>query len=202
MIAILYRVEEDEKEYMKYYIDALENAGAKDIDFVDSDMLESKVDKVLNSASGLLITGYSDPTWLDIYMVEHAVKYNKPLFAICQGIQDMGIYSKEPVESVVNHMHLDKKHEKVHFVNISRNSVLYNIIGETRIGVNSCHNNMVLFNKSWDVVGVSDDGVVEAMENSEHMFQIGVQWHPEMLMDDCSKKLFAEFVRVCHKLEK
>ena len=204
MIALLNRRGEDEKEYMQYYRTALlaEMTDRESLIEVDSSMSEREVSEALNRVTGICITGYSDPEWIDEYLIAHAMENGKALFAICQGIQDMALYTRDDVEPVIGHQLLERKHEYVHWVNISRNSVLYNIVKEQRIQVNSCHNNMVLFNHSWDVVGVSDDGVVEAMENSEHLFQIGVQWHPEMLNDKYSKLLFRDFVRVSRALER
>lgn len=204
MIALLNRRDENEKEYMQYYRTALltEMSDRENLIEVDSSMSEKEVDKVLKEVSGICITGYSDPEWIDEYLIAHAMENGKALFAICQGIQDMALYTRDDVEPVIGHQLLERKQEYVHWVNISRNSVLYNIVKEQRIQVNSCHNNMVLFNHSWDVVGVSDDGVVEAMENSEHLFQIGVQWHPEMLNDKYSELLFKDFVHVSRMLER
>ena len=45
------------------------------------------------------------------------------------------------------------------------------------------------------VSGKTADGVVEAIEDPEREFVLGVQWHPEYsaTTDDFSKKLFASF---------
>ena len=56
---------------------------------------------------------------------------------------------------------------------------------------------MVAWTSSWEITGISDDGVIEAMERSEHPFQIGVQWHLELVDDRYTKRLFDTFVRAC-----
>ena len=33
------------------------------------------------------------------------------------------------------------------------------------------------------ISAVAPDGVVEAIESSAHLFAVGVQWHPELLLD-------------------
>ena len=200
LVGILIRKDKDMQDYHSALLAEMRD-GDRFIE-VDSSMSEREVEHALKDVSGICVTGYSDPEWLDEFMIGYAMENSKALLAICQGIQDMAIYTRDDVEPVVSHMMLDRRHEYVHWVNISKNSNLYNILKCDRIPVNSCHNNMVLWNQSWDIVGVSDDGVVEAMENSEHPFQIGVQWHLEMLMDEYAKKLFAEFVRVCYSLER
>ena len=46
-------------------------------------------------------------------------------------------------------------------------------------------------------VGYSDDGLIEAVEGSGD-FQIGVQWHPERMLDfdEGSVRLFKAFLEV------
>ena len=45
----------------------------------------------------------------------------------------------------------------------------------------------------------SSDGVVEAIEQVGERFVIGVQWHPEMMIekDINSQRLFKEFINEC-----
>ena len=46
-------------------------------------------------------------------------------------------------------------------------------------------------------VAYSEDKVLEAIEDSSKKFFIGVQWHPESLMEDeNSKKLFDYFIKM------
>lgn len=49
--------------------------------------------------------------------------------------------------------------------------------------------------------GYSEDGIVEAIELKENDFAIGVQWHPERIIDDSieCKKLFDKFIEVCRE---
>jgi putative glutamine amidotransferase len=44
------------------------------------------------------------------------------------------------------------------------------------------------------VVGRAPDRVVEAIEDPDRAFWIGVQWHPEQLRDEPSARLFAALV--------
>lgn len=83
----------------------------------------------------------------------------------------------------------------VHSV-ILENSRLQDILGIHSFYVNSYHYQKVLDSYYFRVVGTSSDGVIEAIENSNHIFQIGVQWHPERMLeyDEYSKKIFSSFV--------
>ena len=49
--------------------------------------------------------------------------------------------------------------------------------------------------------GYSEDGIIEAIELKKNKFAIGVQWHPEMIIDECveANRLFDEFIKACKK---
>lgn len=84
----------------------------------------------------------------------------------------------------------------VHDVTINKNSMLYKILGEERIKVNSRHNKCVPSTKL-DISAYSEDGIIEGIEDKTKKFFIGVQWHPETLMEDrYSNKLFDHFINI------
>lgn len=83
----------------------------------------------------------------------------------------------------------------VHDVSIKKDSMLYEILGASKIKVNSRHMRCIPYTRL-DVVAYSEDGIIEAIEDKEKKFFIGVQWHPESLIDDeYSNKLFSFFVK-------
>jgi len=40
------------------------------------------------------------------------------------------------------------------------------------------------------------DGIIEAVEASDGRPALGVQWHPEMMSDDTSERLFRQLVKL------
>jgi putative glutamine amidotransferase len=44
---------------------------------------------------------------------------------------------------------------------------------------------------------VAQDGVIEGIEHAGYRFCLGVQWHPEYMISDGDRKLFAAFVDAC-----
>jgi gamma-glutamyl-gamma-aminobutyrate hydrolase PuuD len=53
-------------------------------------------------------------------------------------------------------------------------------------------------------VASSLDGVIEAIERSRAItdaWEIGVQWHPEKMAEDSSRRLFHAFIEACRKPE-
>ena len=97
-----------------------------------------------------------------------------------------------------------KNHKKIlkyaHEVKIKKESKLYNIFKTDIIKVNSRHKSIVKYT-NLDVVGISNDGYIEALESKNKKFFIGVQWHPESMIDYDEKQnnLFKYFIKSCLK---
>jgi len=48
-----------------------------------------------------------------------------------------------------------------------------------------------------DCVAYSEDNVLEAIEDKNKKFFMGIQWHPESLMEDTySRRLFDYFIKI------
>ena len=73
------------------------------------------------------------------------------------------------------------------------------IFGSTGFEVNSSHHQAVKdLGEGLRVVAKSPDGIIEATETTDHdRFLIGVQWHPERLIetDKSQSKLFNAFIQ-------
>ena len=48
--------------------------------------------------------------------------------------------------------------------------------------------------------GKTSDGVIEAIEDPEREFVLGVQWHPELLSDARQQSIYSGFVDAARKL--
>jgi putative glutamine amidotransferase len=88
--------------------------------------------------------------------------------------------------------------ERVHVVEVERDSRLAAILGDERITVNSFHHQAIdRVGAGLRVVGWSPDGIVEGIESSDSdWWMVGVQWHPEELTttkEDWDRRLFAAF---------
>ena len=98
-----------------------------------------------------------------------------------------------------NLTHAKPGEDRVHTVKLDKNSKLFNIIGEEEIYVNSRHRYKVTDIGNFTAVGFSDN-IIEAIEDKSKTFAIGVQWHPENLMNTSpSQKLFKAFINACRK---
>lgn len=160
----------------------------------DSESFAS-VSKKLLYLDGILLTGGDNVGRLDFFLIEYAIKNNLKLLGICQGMQSMALYgTTDSLIKIGNSSH-SKEEKYAHYVNIN-NSNFLKLIGKNRILVNSHHLQTVKRSLYFKVVGRSDDGFIEVVENSNHIFQIGVQWHPERMLnyDEISNMIINEFV--------
>jgi putative glutamine amidotransferase len=153
--------------------------------------------------------GHRDRDATEIALVEAARELKRPLFAICRGlqllnvalggtlVQDLGI--ERPSEIV--HPRERSRSQRVHELFIDADSRLARAVGELRIDVNTLHHQAVdRLAPALRATAHAPDGVIEAAETTDDWWVLGVQWHPEELIDDAKpwdRALFAAFAEAC-----
>lgn len=157
------------------------------------------------------------PKLLDQYetvLIHEALKRDLPLFGVCRGIQILNVVCggtlyqdiKAQVPHTHNHVMRPPYCDEAHKVQILEGTPLYELmhdeLAKTRaqLGVNSRHHQAIKdLAKGFEVMALSDDGLIEAMYLPEKRFVWGVQWHPELM---CFKhpahmQLIQHFVDAC-----
>ncbi|MBM7619632.1 putative glutamine amidotransferase [Bacillus tianshenii] len=146
----------------------------------------------------------------EMAIIEKMLASNKPILAICRGIQILNIaiggdmyqdiYSQKD-ESLLQHSQKAARSHLSHYVIANENSLLAEIAGQTKFKVNSYHHQAVRNVPDPFIVSArSSDGIIEAIESVRHRFVLGVQWHPEPLAvdgDGIAKNIFSNFVQSC-----
>ena len=145
---------------------------------------------------------------LEIALCKEAVIHNIPVLGICRGAQIMNVAMGgtiyQDIESQVEDAKLichDQQAPKwfgIHEVEIGDGSSLREIFGAKVIRTNSFHHQAIRRpGEMLIAVGHTRDGIVEAIETKDHSFYIGVQWHPERMLnkDINALKLFQAFIR-------
>lgn len=156
----------------------------------------NKLKEIVNLCDGIVLSGGDNFLENDFLLIDYLYKIDMPTLGICLGMQSMGKYfSTKDEENVLNH---SSNQHYVHYVNILKNSLLWKIVNKERILVNSRHNS-ALFDTKLKVSAVSDDLVIEAVEDDTKKFFLGLQWHPESLGDENSKKIFNYFINIIEK---
>ncbi len=146
---------------------------------------------------------------VEIQLVHWAVEGNKPLLAICRGIQVLNVALggtliqdiREEAKGALRH---DAPSEAwfprlTHPVTLAPGSELQAALGTDtdQLSVNSLHHQAVgRIADDLEVVAWASDGIVEGVQVPGQRFALGVQWHPETLFQDHPPmlRLFESFV--------
>ena len=131
----------------------------------------------------------------ELLTVKHAYNRNIPMLGICRGIQAIAISLDGHIaqdisdRTIHNHSQEEDRPITTHEVTIRSEevqaSILQSLYPTPTIRVNSFHHQAVDNpGKRFRTIATSPDGIIEAMESTEHKPIMGVQWHPEWLGDD------------------
>ncbi len=158
------------------------------VDFDNNTNIEfNKIKNIIDLCDGFILQGGSNYYDIDIIITKYLYENNIPTLGICLGMQTMAMTFNGTISEINNH---NRKNKYVHYIKINENSKLYNIIKKDKIFVNSRHNSYIV-NTDLDVSATNN--IIEAIEDKNKKFFIGVQWHPESIMDENSILLFNYF---------
>ena len=143
-----------------------------------------------------------DQFYLDL--IHTCEKLGKPVLGICKGCQAVNVayggtlYQDLPTEhpSEIGHSMKPPYDRMAHTVHIWPMTPLASLLGKTELEVNSCHHQAIRsLAPSLVEMARSTDDLIEAMYLPGKTFVWGVQWHPEMsLQEESSRKIFEAFV--------
>ena len=158
-------------------------------------ILEEDYKELIDICDGVIFQGGDDFEEYDLVALQYAYDNDIPVLGICLGMQLMGVLFGGTMIDIYNHK---KKLDYAHSVSIRKNSKLYNIFKNSIIKVNSRHKS-VIKNTKLEVSAISNDGYIEAIEDSNKIFFIGVQWHPENMInyDEKQNNIFKYFIKCC-----
>lgn len=186
-------------QYVEY-----DELSPKDVNILTNEEKE-KLMKEIDLCDGILIPGTSKLYEYDKFIYKYVKDKDIPILGICGGMQLMAIADKNvdeiksiivPNNTDINHQEKDK--EYVHEVEIVKDSILGKIIGKTKIKVNSRHK-FHIEKTNLKISAYSIDGLIEALEVPNKKFILGVQWHPECMIeyDNDSNKIIKYFIDKC-----
>ena len=113
-----------------------------------------------------------------------------PILGICRGIQTLAValggkVAQDLGDSLLKHSQDADRSEPTHSVAIAEGSSLRTTFDSDRLFVNSFHHQALTApGPRLKVTATAPDGIIEAVESTEHKPVIGVQWHPECMGDD------------------
>ena len=161
------------------------------------------IDESIDLCDGIIFPGGCKITPFDVYLLKRCIERNKKVLGICLGMQLLSNYKRQFLtERIVDDSHFQEDDSLLtHKVILNKQSKLYQLLGEEEILVNSFHRYHVMENPYLFTTGVSEDGIIEAIELKDKDFVIGVQWHPEISydFDDSSRKIIDGFIKICEE---
>lgn len=159
------------------------------VDFNNNPTLEfNKVKQLIDICDGFILQGGSEYYDIDILITKYLYEKDKPTLGICLGMQTMAMTFDGIMSDIENHKSINRY---VHEIKINQDSKLYKIIKKKNIIVNSRHKSYIV-NTNLKTSALANN-IIEAIEDKNKKFYIGVQWHPETLMDKNSILLFNSF---------
>ncbi|MBP3461784.1 MAG: gamma-glutamyl-gamma-aminobutyrate hydrolase family protein [Bacilli bacterium] len=181
----------------------IENYQNKKINEIKKLTLEEKDDlnQSLKICDAIIKPGALRIYGYEKYIYNYAFEKNMPYIGICAGMQLMAAHQKEmknvrnSESNVIHH----SKEEYAHSIKIMKDTLLYNILKKDEIMVNSRHNYHIENPGINKISAYSEDSLIEAIENPTKDFQIGLQWHPEMLNDENTEHIFESFIYEANK---
>lgn len=156
-------------------------------------------------------------------LLQNPIHRGKPLLAICRGIQTLNIAmggsiyqdigewrKKKRTKEIIEHWQASSAGIPTHTVLLEKRQLtrlmpdfpqdnwLEQILSVSHLRTNTFHHQIIRrLAEGFCVCGASKDGAIEAIHKESHPFCLGVQWHPEDLLDDrIQTRLFEQFIKM------
>ena len=153
----------------------------------------------------------TDPArdWTELLLVRWALAERKPVLAVCRGAQLLNVAvggslyqdvaAEHPAAIKHDYFPIDgrRRDELTHNVRIAAASRLARLLETEALSVNSMHHQGIArLAPGLVAVATSPDQLIEGVESDDGHFVLGVQWHPEDLVevDPRMRRLFEGFI--------
>jgi len=143
---------------------------------------------------------------MERYLIRHALYHDLPVLGICRGAQLMNVVLGGSLHQGIEHFYAEGTGNMRSIlprkrITVFEGSDLRRILGVAECRVNALHDQSI--DKLGDGVVVSameETGVIQAIENPDRRFFVGVQWHPEYMPQSRRQMdLFRELLRCARR---
>lgn len=140
----------------------------------------------------LLENTFTEVDEYQMTLTEYALEKNIPILGVCKGMQMLNIVAGGTLYQDLSYANPDHiKHRQdsqlnqyCHSISIKPDSIIYKFFGDN-ILVNSWHHQSIEeLGKDIKVTAISPDRIIESIEMTNKKFVVGVQWHPEVLIEE------------------
>lgn len=144
----------------------------------------------------------SSRTGAELALLQGALQRDMPVLGICGGEQLLAValggaliqHIPDSVTDALAHEQSTPHSEPGHDVKILPGTLLERITAAATMRVNTSHHQAVRSPGRAVVNAVAPDGVIEGIEDPSRKFCLGVQWHPEYLIDPGDTRIFAALI--------
>jgi len=197
------------------YVEGIERAGGRALLVPPS---ENGVNETLDALDGVLFSGGSDldPELYDqephdqtfgihperdraeLALLEAALARDMPVLAVCRGSQVLNVARGGDLVQHLPDVVGDEKHKHTpgtfadHDVTLEDGTRLASLLGDRAPVKSHHHQGLGRVGDGLRVAAHAEDGTIEAVEDPDRRFALGVLWHPEAGED---LRLFEELVR-------
>ena len=145
-------------------------------------------------------------TAAELALIQGALARDMPVLGICGGQQLLAValggsliqHIPDSIANALPHEQPNPRNEAGHAVAVVPGTLLHRIVGATSMQVNSSHHQAVRAPGPHAIVdATAPDGVIEGIEDDRYRFCLGVQWHPEFLIDRGDRRIFDALIAAC-----
>ena len=142
-------------------------------------------------------------TTAELALVQGALARDMPLLGICGGQQLLAValggtliqHIPDAIAGALEHEQPNPRDQPWHSVTVTPGTLLHRIVGSGTMQVNSAHHQAVATPGPHAAINATaPDGVVEGVEDARYKFCLGLQWHPEFLIDPGDARIFDAFI--------
>lgn len=146
----------------------------------------------------------------EMLLIRWALADHKPILGVCRGIQIVNVacggslyqHLPEQLPQSIKHDYFPTPSQPArdylaHSVRLEPSSRLHRLLGQPSVQVNSMHHQGIKrLASSLTPTATAPDGLIEGVEARGNQYLVGVQWHPEELVDQHQpqRRLFTDFL--------
>lgn len=120
-------------------------------------------------------------------LIRQAIEREMPILGLCRGHQMINEVLGGTIVNLKekNHMQKTPGKQPYHKIAIRNDSILFACIKDEEADVNSFHSQVVEeAGQNLKVTAYSDDHLIESVESTSSQFVMGLQFHPEFMLED------------------